>query len=99
MRMMMNVLGGIVGFAIFAVGIWLLFVPSRSAKPKSRSQPDAQTARKISFMTGLRGGSVEDAATAAFALSRVEQDSGKPSSDLEIATAVTLAAYGKSSPK
>jgi hypothetical protein len=90
MRTMMEVLGGIFGIVIFLVGIWLVFVPSRSNKPKSIAQQDAETVRKIGFITGLRGGSVQDAAAATFAVRRLEEQTGKPATDLEIAVASSM---------
>jgi hypothetical protein len=75
----------LLGF-VFLVGLGLLFGGRRSP----RNDRDGDAARKIGLITGLRGGKIEDAAAAAFAIRRLEEQTGKPASDYEIAVAASM---------
>lgn len=75
----------VIGFLALAFFVWLL-IPSRPRDGSQRGGEDAS----VGAMTGVTGGDIEDAATAAFALRRAAD--GRETTPAERAAAVAMRA-------
>lgn len=77
--------------AVIALVVWGLIPRRRSAEDTSAPgssaplspEQDAELARKVGIVTGVMGGSIEDAAVTKYALSRLE----KPPTPMDIGVA------------
>lgn len=82
---MTSILGLAILIGWLGVCVWSWSSPSTKAPP---STPQEDRDRAIGFIIGALGGTVEAAAEVRYAISRLEEDLGRPATAHEIATAV-----------
>jgi hypothetical protein len=85
---MNTVIAIVIGGAALLIFLWLM--GGRRSTPNPSGPKSADQASQVDTLTGLLGGSVEDAAKAQYALKALEEKTGQPPTLQDIGMAVGM---------